>query len=1068
MMIGTSFVGGLHRKMGRIVVLFLLIGAWAEIRAQLPTATVLGVVKDASGAVVPDAALTVRNVETGQTRIAASAADGSYRFSALPVGTYEIRAAHTGFQSELRSGLTLTVLQEAVVSFTLRVGAVEQTIAVTAEAPLVNTTTGSLGGLVDAQKVSDLPLNGRNYLDLTLLQPGVQQHKNINYTGGMSGIWFSSNGAPVRSNDFLLDGAIMQNFYGTSTASISNTTLGVEGIREYRVITNSFTAEYGLTMGSQAVIVSKGGTNSFHGSALEFLRNSALDARNFFDLVTPTNPRRLPAFARNQFGASFGGPVKKDKLFFYGVYEGVRERLGRTIISNVIPATAKVDGGAGGVAQIALVIKPLLGLYPDANLPGNQFTFPYSQPTREDYGQMRVDDTISGSDSLFVRHTIDDTVRTQPIDYPQFKAIGLSRSQYATLSENHIFSANLLNTARFSYSRTVIRSDSPSGLTGPQYSFVTGQEMGSIAIGGIATLGPDTTSPGAKLQNLFTWSDDLFYTRGRHSFKIGTLINRFRVFMLNGTNTKGSVTFPNLSSFLLAQPSTYRAVTPGSRNNRTYNYSTLGFYVQDDVRVHPRFTLNLGLRYEFLTTVHEVRGYGAALRDMAHDADTTLGIPFINPSLHNFSPRFGFAWDVKGDGKTAVRGGFGLLYDLGNVGSALSAGAGATPPFSLLSTVNNPPLPFTLPLVIPASAAGKALRVLDYNLRQPHLLQFNLAVERQLPHGMAVTLAYAGSRGLNLFKVTEGNPTIPRILPDNRQFWSGTDPRTNPNWTSIELKTAGSSSWYNSMQLGAVKRLTKGLEFQSSYTWSKITDQTQGQLTNEDSASNAFGSNPTRPSTDKAPADFDLTHNWRMNAIYHFPNPGFSSGFLAKLLSGWWTSGIFSLQTGYPITPNLQTNRSRSQVNSGGAGIDRPNLAAGRNNGNIVSGASTGCIVNGQGVAAGRPLGTPRLYFDPCAFTIPEIGFLGNAGRGILRGPGIRNLDFSLVKDTALKFLGEGGKLQFRAEVFNILNHANLATPALAVFAARANAEAPLNNAGQINNTTGAARQIQLALKIVF
>jgi len=274
-----------HLRTSRIVGLFLLWSASVAI-AQLPTAAILGVVRDASGAIVPGTSLTARNVETGQTRTAVAGDDGSYRFSALPVGNYEVRVEQPGFRSQLRSGLTLAVGQEAVVNFTLEVGAIEQTVEVTAEAPLVNTTTGSLGGLVDEQRMADLPLNGRNYIDLTLLQPGIQQHKNVNYGAGLTGTYFSSNGAPVRSNNYLLDGALMVNAYGASSASATGQTLGVEGIREYRVVTNSFSAEYGMTMGSQMVIVSKSGTNSFHGSLFEYLRNSALDARNYFDRKT--------------------------------------------------------------------------------------------------------------------------------------------------------------------------------------------------------------------------------------------------------------------------------------------------------------------------------------------------------------------------------------------------------------------------------------------------------------------------------------------------------------------------------------------------------------------------------------------------------------------------------------------------------------------------------------------------------------------------------------------------------------------------------------------------------------
>jgi hypothetical protein len=377
--------------------------------AQLPTALVLGVVKDSSGAVVPDVALTARNVETGQTRTTITAPDGSYRFAALPVGRYELRAEHQGFRSEMRRGLTLSVGLEAVVHFTLELGALEQTVAVTAEAPLVNTTSGSLGGLVDEQKVAELPLNGRNYIQLSLLQPGIMEHRSKSQTGNESmGTWYSSNGAPVRSNSFLLDGAPLQSYGGASPASMSGSTLGVEGIREYRVITNSFSAEYGMTMGSQMTIVSKGGTNAFHGSLFEYLRNDNLDARNFFDRKTALTPGRLPEFKRNNFGASFGGPIRRDKFFVFGTYEGLRQRLGLTTVSNTIPTAARLG-------QVEPVIRPLLALFPEPNLPNNQLTFPSSEKNRDEYGQVRADHNLSDSDSWFLRYTVTDGERAAPL-----------------------------------------------------------------------------------------------------------------------------------------------------------------------------------------------------------------------------------------------------------------------------------------------------------------------------------------------------------------------------------------------------------------------------------------------------------------------------------------------------------------------------------------------------------------------------------------------------------------------------------------------------------------------------
>ena len=1057
-----------HLRTSRIIGLLLLWGASVAV-AQLPTATILGVVRDSTGAVVPGTPLTARNVETGQTRTSVAGEDGSYRFSALPVGNYEVRAEQPGFRSQLRSGLTLAVGQEAVVNFTLEVGAIEQTIEVTAEAPLVNTTTGSLGGLVDEQRMADLPLNGRNYIDLTLLQPGIQQHKNVNYGAGLTGTYFSSNGAPVRSNNYLLDGALMVNAYGASSASATGQTLGVEGIREYRVVTNSFSAEYGMTMGSQMVIVSKSGTNSFHGSLFEYLRNSVLDARNYFDRKTAFDPpdRRLPPFKRNNFGGSIGGPIQKDKTFFHLVYEGVRERLGLTNILNVIPSSAKVDGGL--VPQISPVTKPWLALYPDPNLPNNQYTAPFSQPSTENYGQTRVDHTLSENDTLFGRYTVDDGQQVTPTQgNAAFALSSRSRAQFTTLSENHVFSPTVINTFRFSFSRTKIALDSIQPPTGPEFSLMPGEPLGYITVGGIMDLGADRNIPILHKQNVFTWSDDLFATRGRHLLKMGTLVNRYQQYLETNSYLRGGVGFANLPDFLRAQPSFYLAVTPGSVMTRSFRYTTLGFYLQDDVRVSPTFTLNLGLRYEFNTQVREVRGIEAAIRDLQHDAQPTLGPVMQNSSLRNFSPRFGFAWDVTGNGRTAVRGGFGMPYDIGNLGSALFIAIQGTPPFSSQSRVDiPPPITLRLPLFFSPASVGKSPRIVDYLMQQPHMLQYNLTVERQLPFDMSLTLAYAGSRGINLMQIKEGNPTVPQVLPDGRLFWTGNESRTNPNWDSATLMTAGGNSWYNSLQFGVLKRLSKGLQFQSSYTWSKVLDETQNQTPAD---RNGVPVDSTHRELDKGPAEFDLTHTWRFNAIYRLPELAPSGGFLGKVLNGWWVSNILSIESGYGFSPIVTGDRARKK--SGGATAeDRPDLVPGRSNDNITRGVTAGCL----GVSPGQKLGGPDRYYDPCAFTIPAAGFLGTAGRNILRGPGLANLDFSLAKDTPLPFLGESGKLEFRAEFFNILNRANFSTPragpneaARRLFAGRADVEPPLGAAGRLVATSTTSRQVQFALKIVF
>ena len=1101
--------------------------------AQLPIATILGVVKDSSGAVVPGVSLTARSTDTGQTRTAVSGGNGEYRFSALPVGSYELRAEHAGFQTSVRSGLTLAVGQEAVADVTLQIGAVTQEVAVTAEASLVNTTSGSLGGLVSEQSVADLPLNGRNYIDLTFLQPGISENKNMTHGGTFVGRWFSSNGAPVHSNSYLLDGATMVNAMGGSAGSMANTTLGIEGIREWRVITNTFSAEYGLTMGSQMAVVTKGGTNSIHGSVFEYLRNSALDARNFFDYQSTASKRRLPAFTRNNFGGSIGGPVKKDKLFFFGTYEGLRERQGITTNSAVIPAACLADptpcwaSGVPGTTTkpISPLTKPLLVAFPIPNLPsttpGNpsdRVTYPFTQPTTEDYGQGRMDWTISNSDTLFGRFTHDETTQVATQGFPGFSSDRFSKNQYSTVSESHVFSPNLLNTFRFSFSNTNLILTSPSPWSGPGIDFMPGQGYPILSIGGIGDFGPRASAPLAQNQKVFSWSDDLFYTRGAHSLKFGALVNHYMPFFTTGAYHTGRAIFGGISQFLMGQPATYVARSTSSILDSNWRFNTMGFYVQDDWRVKPRFTVNLGLRYEFITTPSEVSscnatcasiqalypflksssvsGLGLSIRNLRSDLNTTPGNPFQNPSLRNFSPRVGFAWDVRGNGKTAVRGGAAILYDIATFGSALIS---LQWPYSSTISVGGPPAAaqFAVPLVFPAGPGARSAATLDYNMGQPHMLQYNLSVEHELPWSLVATVSYAGSRGMNLYQRKEGNPIIPQGTPGldasgNRvclnkgpvafnptgpECWLGTAPETrvNPNWNSSTYGTAGGNSFYNALQLQLKKRLSNGLQFQSAYTFSRSIDATQSLTDAEVTTSHYVGTDPFNRLTDRGLYNFDVTHNFSFNTLYRLPQLSSSGSGMGWLANGWWLSGIFSANNGFPFTPALGANRSRSGVLGGTNGMDRPDLVAGRNNSNITSGVSTGC----QGVAAGTPLGTANLYYDPCAFTLQPAGFLGTAGRNILRGPGMVSLDFTVAKDTPLKRLGENGRLEFRAEFFNIINRVNLSTPevgvsdigsAAVVYAGSLTsvAEATLSSAGRILSTATKSRQIQFSLKLLF
>lgn len=1134
------------------------------------TGSILGVVSDSSGATVANASVTVKNADTAVTRTTTTGVDGAYDVPNLEPGHYQAQVALSGFKTMTKTGLTLDVTQSEVVNFTLEVGAVSQSVVVSAEASTVNTQDATLGGLVTDTDIKDLPLNGRNYIDLSLLQPGVTQSKNT-YFGGGFGTSFSSNGAPTRSNDYILDGAIMQSQFSLNPGSEGGNTLGVEGIKEYKVITNNFDAQYGLTMGSQTVMASTGGTNAFHGDLFEYFRNAAMDSKQYFDQTG-----KIPGFQKNNFGGSLGGPIQKNKTFFFGVYEGLRQNVGATELLNVpsagchppasAPANATLWNGVGAqpagtygpcpdlginpanpalpfTQQISPDMAPFLALFNSPNLPPPapgappEFTYPVTDRQGEDYGQIRVDHTFSSSDSVFIRYTIDNfsfnnptlaaVVATAASNYPYFGLIGASRNQWATLSESHIFSTSTLNTAQFSFSRTnLVATDQfhgfPSGVPvgGPPIipdgviitpSAPAVHPTGTIGITGYAGWSDSSSYPvQTNVQNIYTLGDDLMVTRGKHNLKFGTLLNRWNQGQIGGQNVTGGLSFADFDGFLASTPTNVSFQTPGSIIEVDYLYNTYGFYGQDDWHLTPRVTLNLGLRYEFTNTPHDLDGHSAGIPNLA-SGTSVVGPPMRNASLHNFSPRFGLAWDVFGNGKTAVRSGFGIYYDVGNLGTILQQMF--VPPIAGKSNLVLDGSTFVqVPLASSVLASPPGTQqpvVVDYNPKQPYLEEYNLSIQQQLPFNMGLSVAYAGSRGIHLWTLKEGNPihptsTMPCGDPGSLctpgvgvQFWDTGSPayhRPNPNFPTILLITTAGDSWYNAFEANLTKRVSKGLEFQAAYTNSLTQDTTQGQAYGSDCTANIQQpSDPLHTSADRKPSCFDLRNDFHFSAIYHIPSVRVSNSFVSTAASGWWLSSILGVQGGYPFTPRLSFNRSESGNVNGQHDIANLNTAASiaaypctSQPGQPPSGANPCLYTPIPYNAATVSTGNINQWFNPAmfsmspAFVSPEgggnfVGQLGNAGRDSLRGPGFSDWDFSLVKDTAAKFLREGSTVEFRAEIFNILNHPNFGMPNSTIFKGTISSKtlgpfsaAPNGTAGQITSVSGSPRQVQLALKLIF
>ena len=1043
--------------------------------SQGGTAALRGQITDPTGLNLVGANVEIVNTTTGTHYTTQTNNSGSYSLANVQPGLYTLTVRHDGFETASKPGLDLHVADDLSIDFALKVGSAEQTVTVDAGAPLINTTSTALGGLVDNHQINDLPLNGRSYINLTLMQPGIIPVPNIVTTGANAGVFFSSNGATLRSNNFTLDGAILQDLNNGSTSSLSGNTLGLDGIEEYRVLTNSYPAEYGLTMGSQTVIASKGGTNRFHGSVFEYLRNSVLDAANFFDKpVAANNFRRLPVFRRNNAGGSIGGPIQHDKTFFFVTFETLHEEKGLTIVNtvpgagchgnagNTITNTACPQLGTTPSVVISNVVAPLLALYPIPNLPNNQNTFPFGQPDAEYYGQARLDHVFSAKDSMFGRYTVDDDDQVLAVFYQQFINPRPDRHTYITLGETHVFSPSVLNSLRVSYSRTTSNRTSPTNLVGPDYSFVANQVLGQLVISNVATMGPSKSAPSIQKQNLYTISDDLIYTHGPHSFKFGTLLNRYDQYGLNASGATGQINFSTIANFLQGKDTSYSATTAGSILDRTYRFYTLGFYAQDEWRARKRLTINVGVRYEPETQINETHGLASSLINPTQDATYTVGRLFNDPSWKNFSPRIGIALDVFGNGSTAVRAGGSMMYDIANMGTGILTLNSGQPPFSFTSTFNNTALTplVSLPLTFAASTIGKSgNETYQYNLKQTKLIAYNLTVEQQLPFSTSLSVSYAGSRGIHLPSITEGNPNVATSFDaSGNPFWGPTAAPANRNFGAVGVLGSTSDSYYNSLQMSVRKHITHGLEFQSAYTWSKIMDDTQGAATGDNTTTSVYRANPYNSRYDRSYSSLNLPEVWVFNALYTFHKTQFDNDTLRNFTSGWSVSGIFTAHSGPPFSVVESTQRSRSGVAGGAAGnaggIDRPNW-----NPNF-----RGKVINGGAVQ----------YYNPNAFILQPAGTLGNVPRNALQGPGYADLDFSIHKDTPLHWFGDEGNLEFRTDFFNIMNHPNLGVPSNVVFPGTiADAtETPSANAGVITNTVGgpagASRQIQVSLRVAW
>jgi hypothetical protein len=1059
--------------------LYLILALYPLNIAAQVTAAISGRVDDATGGAIAGAAITVKSLETGATRTTRTDNSGRYSVLSLPLGPQEVKVEKPGFQPIDRTGITLRVGQNARVNFQLQVGEVTSQVTVTEEVPVVNITTSPVSGMVGERQVKDLPLNGRSFDNLVTLNPGA-----INYslksagTSTSNGNTFTIEGRRPMDNIVLLNGI---EYTGSSQLAVtpggvSGEMLGIDAVREFNLLTDTYPAAYGKRSGGQVSVVTQSGTNALHGSLFEFLRNSALDARNFFDQAF------VPPFRRNQFGGSLGGPIRKNRLFLFGNYEGFRQALAVSSVSEVPDQQARqglLPNAAGVYTPVAGLNSAMLkyfSLWPVANGPEllsnglpSGTALSYNNPRqsiREDFGTLRADYALSDLDNFTFAYTIDDGNNLNPAADPLFASYLTLRSQVASLQETHVFTPRILNTIRAGFSRAAFNFDSPLLTPFPStLSFVTGNGgPGGFVIGGgvtttgasaITSAGPNNAANVWNRRNLFTWQDDLQITKGMHQISAGVWFQRVQDNEDTASRQLGQASFTSLQTFLQGTTSSFQVVP----NPTELAWRSLfgAWYIEDNIRLRRNLTARIGLRDEFTTGWNEAQGRAAnyitdSTGILQTQPLTGHSVFTKNNATHLLGPRAGLAWDVFGNGKTAVRAGFGIYYSLID---DLSFLLNSLPPYNGSASFTNASLPSLLPIVSgvqPAPSCGPGVpppcttfapQGVQANAKTPTVNEWNFAVEQQLDRNTAVRVAYVGSYGyhglLNIDPNTipaqictnasgclaGGNGTTKTTVPQGAQYIPSIPTRPNPYLgAGFFWYTEGNSS-YNSLQIDVSRRLSRGFEFRANYTWSKNLD-INSALTGAQASNQAqMVLNRNNVHLDWGPSALNAAHQVSLSGRYELP---FGCQFNA----------IVTLLSGFPLTPQLGSNRSGDGDTRN---PDRPSLNP----------AFTGSITAGN----------PNQWFNPAAFILPTAGTYGNAGRGILLGPGLADVDLSLFKNVTLT---ERLKLQIRAEFFNALNHANFGTPNAIVFSNGA----PSPTAGLITNTATTSRQIQFGMKLIF
>ncbi|HEX4231228.1 MAG TPA: TonB-dependent receptor [Bryobacteraceae bacterium] len=1040
--------------------------------AQGPEASITGDVRDPSGAFIVGAKVAARNTATNVVRSTVTDGAGLFVISALQPGPYEIQVEAQGFSKNTRSGIVLEVAQVARLDFTLQLGSSAESVNVVEAAGVTETETASTGQVIENKKVVELPLNGRQFYSLALLTPGAYQpaeNSTVGYRGG-----FNVAGAAETNNNFSVNGI------DNNDSGINGPTFlpSIDSIQEFKLLTGIFPAEYGHSSGSQVIVVTKAGTNEFHGTAFEFVRNQIFDAKNYF-----TAAGSPPAYKRNQFGGTLGGPIRKNKTFFFYSYEGLRLRQQLASLATV-PTSDMLSGNFGSLLTLAKPIQlkdplngasftndiipasrisplgaAILSFYPapgiptpSGQLPSANYYFNETRIETMNENSLRIDHSISPKDSFYGNYNRYNDPSFEPQNtlcgsstLPGFGCNAGLTTQLGVLDEIHIFSPSVVNEFRAGVNRLVqprVQQDNTANFPGLPGAFLgylaNNGGVPRTTITGYSTLGGATNLPSERDDTTYQLIETISWTKGKNSFKFGGDWRKFFSTNLQTSNGRGSLSFTGsapgpasgypLADLLLGLPTT------SSRNPYSpwfyERLSGMSAFAMDDYKLSPSLTLNIGLRYEYNGVISEKYGQmssfdptvpGGGLRV---EDENGLGNTLYQPNYKNFAPRFGFAWQPFHNTATVVRGGYGIFYNQTttlNGFYTLATNAPFRNPQTFTATAANPIQLDVNPFPLALSANSSTASGINPHFPTAYAQQWSLDIERQLNQNLLLDVGYRGNKGTDLPLSFDPNQPLPG---------SGNAGRPFQNFGNITYFQDNGNSNFNALLVKLDKRLTHGLSFLASYTYGKSIDEGSGTASGSD-ASGGVQNSRNQFSGERGLSDFDVRHRFVLSPIWNLPFGAAGKSFTDWIIGGWQLSGIFQLQSGRPFTPTESGNISLT-----GQSADRPNVVAGCN-----------------------PNDGPKTineWFNAACFSLPASGTFGDAGRNILTGPGLITLDFAIARVFAVT---ERMHLQFRGEAFNLANHPNFEQP---------NATQNSPSFGRITSTLVDNREIQLAMKLVF